>query len=46
MARRINRILEAAGAGLSEQEREIMYRAMEKISVNLENIIRQYAKGE
>ena len=46
VARRINRILEAAGAGLSEQEREIMYRAMEKISVNLENIIRQYAKGE
>ena len=46
VARRINCILEAAGAGLSEQEREIMYCAMEKISVNLENIIRQYAKGE
>ena len=35
---RIERILLSAGAGLTEQERQIMYGALEKISVNLEKI--------
>lgn len=35
---RIERILLSAGAGLTEQERHIMYGALEKISVNLEKI--------
>lgn len=45
VANRINRILDAAGAGLTEQEREIMYRAMEKISANLESVVRQDKEG-
>ena len=45
VASRINRILDAAGAGLTDQEREIMYRAMEKISANLESVVRQDKEG-
>lgn len=44
VARRIDRILYAAGSGLTEQERQIMYRALEKISDNLDDFVRQEAK--
>ena len=44
IARRIDRILCAAGEGLSEQERQIMYTALEKISANLDRLVWQEAK--
>ena len=38
IARRIDRVVEEAGAGLSEEERATMYRALNTICSNLENV--------
>ncbi len=44
VARRIDRIVELASQGLTEQEREGMYQAMERICANLEELSQQEAK--
>ena len=46
VARRIHHIVELASAGLTQQEREVMYRAMEKISDNLERLTRREMEKE
>ena len=42
---KINNILSKSGAGLSEEERIIMYRALEVVSNNLINICDNYTNG-
>ena len=39
---KINDMIEAAGAGVSEEDREIFYRTLATISENLENICKNY----
>lgn len=44
IAEKIDRILEEAGEGISEEDREIMYRSLSLISTNLQKRCNQYDK--
>lgn len=42
---RINAVLDAAGAGLADEDRTVLYRSLELISDNLRKICQSYERG-